>query len=66
MSLQAIRVASGQAETVGGVRPAHDDLGSRGTDRKSEVIYPVPLSIRIIHTMWVAGIIGVIMMLLFG
>ena len=66
MSLQAIRVASGQAETVGGVRPTHDDLGSRGTDRKSEVIYPVPLSIRIIHTMWVAGTIGVIMMLLFG
>tara|TARA_R100000789_G_scaffold9849_1_gene13705 strand:- start:126 stop:326 length:201 start_codon:yes stop_codon:yes gene_type:complete len=66
MSLQTYRVAPGQVETVGSDRETHDDLGSRGTDRKSEVIYPVPLSIRIIHTMWVAGTIGVIMMLLFG
>jgi len=68
MSLQAITLAPGGVEAIVEKRQAHNDLSSRGTDREScrEVAYPVPLSIRIIHTMWVAGTIGVIMMLLFG
>ena len=66
MSLQTIRVAPGQVEAVGSVRKTHDDLDSGGTDRGREVIYPVPLSIRIIHTLWVGFIIGTILMLMFG
>ena len=67
MSLQTYRVAPGQVEAAGSVRPANDDLGSGGADRKSEVIYPVPLSIRIIHMLWVVFMFGAIaMLMLFG
>jgi len=66
MSLQTIAVAPGQAEAVSSDRQAHDDLGFGGTDRKSEVIYEVPLSIRIVHMMWVIFLFGTIAMLMFG
>ena len=66
MSLQTIRVAPGQVKAVGSVRKTHDDLDSGGTDRGRAVTYPVPLSIRIIHTLWVGFIIGTILMLMFG
>jgi len=66
MSLQTITVAPGQAEAVSSDRKTHDDLGFGGTDRKCEVIYPVPLSIRIVHMMWVIFLFGTIAMLMFG
>ena len=66
MSLQTITVAPGQAEAVSSDRQAHDDLGFGGTNRKCEVIYPVPLSIRIVHMLWVIFMFGIMAMLMFG
>ena len=66
MYLQTYTVAPGQAQAAGSVRKTHEDLGSGGTDRGREVICPVPLSIRIIHTLWVGFTIGTILMLMFG
>jgi len=67
MSFQTYTVAPGRTQTVGSGREKNDDLGFGGTDRKSEVIYPVPLSIRILHSMWVVGIAAsILMLMLFG
>ena len=66
MSLQAIRVAPGQVETVGSDRETHDDLGYRGTDRGREVTYPVPLSFRVLHGFFVGGVVTIIGMLMLG
>ena len=67
MYLQTYTVAPGQVKAVSSVRKTHEDLGSGGTDRGREVIYPVPLSIRIIHAMWVVFMFGAIaMLMLFG
>ena len=66
MSLQAIRVAPGQAQTVSSYRETHDDLGYRGTDRGREVTYPVPLSFRVLHGFFVGGTVTIIVMLMLG
>jgi hypothetical protein len=66
MSLQAITVAPGQAQTVGADRETNDDLGYRGTDRGREVTYPVPLPFRILHGFFVGGTVTIIIMLMLG
>ena len=66
MSLQAIRVAPGQAQTVSSYRETHDDLGYRGTDRGREVTYPVPLPFRVLHWFFVGGVVTIIGMLMLG
>ena len=67
MYLQTYTVAPGQVKAVSSVRKTHEDLDFGGTDRGREVIYPVPLSIRILHAMWVVFMFGAIaMLMLFG
>jgi len=67
MSFQTITVAPAGTQAVGSGREKNDDLGFGGTNRKSEVIYPVPLSIRILHIMWVVGTAAsILMLMLFG
>ena len=66
MSLQAIRVAPGQVETVGSDRETHDDLGYRGTNRGSEVTYPVSLSFRVLHWFFIGSVVSIIVMLMLG
>jgi hypothetical protein len=66
MSLQTYTVAPGQVETVGSDRETHDDLGYRGTNRGSEVTYPVPLSFRVLHWFFVGGVVSIIVMLMLG
>ena len=66
MSLQTYTVAPGQVETVGSDRETHDDLGYRGTNRGSEVTYPVPLSFRVLHWFFVGGVVSIIAMLMLG
>ena len=66
MSLQTLRAAPGETQAVSGIRPTHHDLSAGGTNRKRTVIYPVPLSIRIAHTLWLAFAIGTILMLAFA
>jgi len=66
MSLQTYTVAPGQVETVGSDRETHDDLGYRGTNRGSEVMYPVPLSFRVLHWFFVGGVVSIIVMLMLG
>jgi hypothetical protein len=66
MSLQAIRVAPGQAQTVGSDRETHNDLGYRGTNRGREVTYPVPLPFRILHGFFIVGTVTIIVMLMLG
>jgi hypothetical protein len=64
MSLQTIRVAPGQAQTVGSDRETHDDLGYRGANRECEVTVPLP--IRILHGFFVVGTVTIIVMLMLG
>ena len=66
MSLQAIRVAPGQAQAACSDRETHDDFGYRGTNRGHEVTYPVPLSFRILHWFFVGGVVSIIAMLMLG
>jgi hypothetical protein len=66
MSLQAITVAPGQAQTVGSYRKTHNDLSHRGTDRGRKVTYPVPLSFRILHWFFIGGVVSIIVMLMLG
>jgi len=66
MSLQTYTVAPGQVETVGSDRETYDDLGYRGTNRGSEVTYPVPLSFRVLHWFFVGGVVSIIVMLMLG
>jgi len=66
MSLQTYTVAPGQVEAVGSVRKTHNDFGHRGTDRRSEVMYPVPLSFRVLHWFFIGGVVSIIVMLMLG
>jgi hypothetical protein len=66
MSLQTIRVAPGQAQTVSSYRATHNDLSHRGTDRGREVTYPVPLPFRVLHGFFIGGTVTIIVMLMLG
>ena len=66
MSLQTYRVAPREVEAVGSDRETHDDLGYRGTDRRREVIYTVPLQFRMLHWFFVSGVVSIIVLLAFS